>query len=241
MPNSAKKALGYRDVFYNVKTSQYFCNAIGDEYTRLDISSSTDSTIELVAQSGRSANIFIDDASIAVIDSDTINNIPVASCYLLCKTEITGDELITEITKNAGENYYLYAYNGTYDENFPYGAELIVKMTREEAAICSLSPYFTAATGSIIEQATSNYPFLMADRRELDKLRAAVAGYYVGQSYDNAAVLTKQAYWQTALDAALSGSIVSTWKVLTDMATAAASNGVNISSDFLNYNYPSGI
>ena len=81
----------------------------------------------------------------------------------------------------------------------------------------------------------------MADRRELDKLRAAVAGYYVGQSYNNATVLTKQAYWQNALDAAISGSIVSTWKVLTDMATAAASNGVNISSDFLNDNYPSGI
>lgn len=240
MPNSAKKALGYRDVFYNVKTSQYFCNAVGDEYTRLDINSSTDSTIELVAQSGRSANIFIDDASIAIIDTETINSIPVANCYLLCKTEITGDSLITEITKNAGENYYLYAYNGNYDENFPYGAELIVKMTREEAAICSLSPYFTAASGSIIEQATRNYPFLMADRRELDKLRAAVAGYYLGQSYDNAAVLTKQSYWQAALDAAISGSIVSTWKVLTDMATAAASNGVNISEDFLNDGYPTG-
>ena len=81
----------------------------------------------------------------------------------------------------------------------------------------------------------------MADRRELDKLRAAVAGYYVGQSYNNAEVLTKQSYWQAALDAAISGSIVSTWKILNDMATAAAGNGVNISSDFLNDSYPSGI
>ena len=128
-----------------------------------------------------------------------------------------------------------------YDDNFPYGAELIVKMTKEEAAICSLSPYFNTASGSILEQATKNYAFLMADRRELDKVRAAVAGYYLGQAYDNATVLTKQSYWQAALDAAVSGSIVSTWKVLNDMATAAASNGVNILSDYLNDSYPGGI
>ena len=81
----------------------------------------------------------------------------------------------------------------------------------------------------------------MADRRELDKLRAAVAGYYLGQAYDNATVLNKQTYWQAALDASLSGSIVSTWKVLNDMKTAAATNGVNISSDYLNDSYPVGI
>ena len=241
MVNSVQKKLGYRDVIYNVKTKKFVTGAPGDNYRELDAVSGTSSTVELEAQSGRSANIFIDNATIAVIDTETINSIPEAACYLLCKTPITGDELITELTSNAGENYYLYAYDGAYDENFPYGDELIVKLTREEAAICSLSPYFTAASGSIIEQATRNYPFLMADRRELDKLRAAVAGYYLGQSYDNAEVLTKQSYWQDALNAAISGSIVSTWKVLTDMATAAASNGVNISSDFLNDAYPSGI
>ena len=198
-------------------------------------------TVELETQTGRSANIFIDNASIAVIDSETIETIPDANCYLLCKTPITGDSLISEIVSNASENYYLYAYNGVYDDTFPYGDELIVKMTKEEAAICSLSPYFTTASGSIIEQATKNYPFLMADRRELDKLRAAVAAYYLGQAYDNATILTKQTYWQSALDAAISGSIVSTWKVLNDMATAAASNGVNISEAFLNDGYPGGI
>ena len=240
MPNSAKKALGYRDVFYNVKSKEYFCNAIGDQYEKLAVVSGDDQTVELTTQSGRSANIFVDNASIAIIDTETVESIPDAKCYLLCKTAITGDPLITEIAKNAGENYYLYAYDGLYDENFPYGTELIVKLTKEEAAICSLSPYFNAATGSIIEQATKNYPFLMADRRELDKLRAAVAGYYVGQAYTNAEILTKQAYWEPALTAAVTGSIVSTWKVLTDMAAAAASNGVNISSDFLNDGYPSG-
>ena len=50
----------------------------------------------------------------------------------------------------------------------------------------------------------------MSDRRELDKLRAAVAGYYLGQQYDNATVLTKQAYWQDALNAAVVAPIVST-------------------------------
>ena len=239
MFNSVKKALGYRDVFYNIKSQKYFTNAVGDEYAELPVVSGNNTTVEIDSQSGRSANIFVDNAAIAVIDTETINSIPDAKCYLLNNAPIT-DALATLITSNAGENYYLYAYDGDYDENFPYGAELIVKMTKEEAAICSLSPYFTTASGSIIEQATRNYPFLMADRRELDKLRAAVAAYYLGQSYDNATVLTKQAYWQTALEAALSGSIVSTWKVLTDMATAAASNGVNISSDFLNDNYPSG-
>ena len=200
--------------------------------------SGDESSVVLEAQNGRSANVFVNNASIAVIDTETINNIPDAVCYL-CKTAITGDELITEIAKNEGENYYLYAYDGAYDENFPYGEELIVKLTKEEAAICSLSPYFTPASGSILEQATRNYPFLMADRRELDKLRAAVAAYYLGQSYDNATVINKQSYWQAALDAAISGSIVSTWKVLNDMATAAAS-GTNISSDYLNDGYPGG-
>ena len=241
MFNGAKRALGYREVFYNVKSKKYFTDEVGDQYKELPVVAGDESSVELEAVSGRSANIFIDNASIAVIDSETLNTIPDANCYLLCKTAITGDALITELAKNVGENYYLYAYDGAYDENFPYGSQLIVKLTKEEAAICSLSPYFTAASGSILEQATRNYPFLMADRRELDKLRAAVAAYYLGQAYDNATVLTKQAYWQAALDAALSGSIVSTWKVLNDMATAAASNGVNISSDYLNDAYPGGI
>ena len=240
MFNSVKKALGYRDVYYNVKNKKYFTDAVGDQYEPLPVVSGDENTVELVTQSGRSANIFIDNASLAVIDNETINTIPDAECYLLCKTAITGDELITEIASNASENYYLYAYDGEYDENFPYGAELIVKLTKEEAAICSLSPYFTTASGSIIEQATRNYPFLMADRRELDKLRAAVAAYYVGQAYDNATVLNKQTLWQDALNAAVSGSIVSTWKVLTDMKTAASS-GTNIESDFLNDGYPVGI
>ena len=240
MFNGAKKALGYRDVYYNVKSKKYFTDEVGDQYAALPVVSGDESTVELEAQSGRSANIFIDNASIAVVDAETINTIPDAECYLLCKTAITGDDLITEITKNASENYYLYAYDGQYDENFPYGAELIVKLTKEEAAICSLSPYFTTASGSIIEQATRNYPFLMADRRELDKLRAAVAAYYLGQAYDNATVLNKQSFWQAALDAAISGSIVSTWKVLNDMVVASAS-GTNIESDFLNDGYPVGI
>ena len=239
MFNSAKKALGYRDVYYNTKSKKYFTDAVGDQYEPLPVVSGDEGSVELVAQSGRSANIFVDNASIAVIDTETINSIPDAKCYLLNKAAIT-DPLATLIASNPGENYYLYAYDGEYDENFPYGAELIVKLTKEEAAICSLSPYFASASGSILEQATRNYPFLMADRRELDKLRAAVAAYYLGQAYDNATVLTKQTYWQNALDAAVSGSIVSTWKVLNDMATAAASNGVNISSDYLNDSYPGG-
>ena len=240
MFNSAKKALGYRDVYYNTKSKKYFTDAVGDQYEPLPVVAGDEGTVELVSQSGRSANIFIDNASIAVIDTETINSIPDAECYLLCKQSIS-DELATEIASNPGENYFLYAYDGVYDDSFPYGDELIVKLTKEEAAICSLSPYFSPASGSILEQATRNYPFLMADRRELDKLRAAVAAYYVGQAYDNATVLDKQNYWQAALDAAISGSIVSTWKVLNDMATAAATNGVNISSDYLNDAYPGGI
>ena len=240
MFNSVQKSLGYRDVYYNVKNKKYFTDAVGDQYDELPVVSGDESSVELVSQSGRSANIFIDNASIAVVDSELIDTIPDANCYLLCKTEITGDDLIGEIASNPAENYYLYTYGGVYDDNFPYGDELIVKLTKEEAAICSLSPYFyNASTGSILEQATRNYPFLMADRRELDKLRAAVAGYYVGQQYDNATVLAKQAYWQDALNAAVSGSVVSTWKVLNDMA-GAASAGVNISSDYLNDGYPYG-
>ena len=105
MFNSAKKALGYREVFYNIKSKKYFTDAAGDEYAELPVVAGDDTTVELVSQSGRSANIFIDNASIAVIDSETINTIPEANCYLLCKTEITGDDLITELASNAGENY----------------------------------------------------------------------------------------------------------------------------------------
>ena len=239
MFNSVKKALGYRSVYYNIKDKQYFTDAVGDQYEKLPVVAGDEGTVELVSQSGRSANIFIDNASLAIIDNEILETIPEANCYLLNKAAIT-DEQATLLASNPGENYYLYAYEGEYDENFPYAAELIVKLTREEAAICSLSPYFSPASGSIIEQATKNYAFLMADRRELDKLRAAVAAYYVGQAYDNATVLNKQALWQAALDAAISGSIVSTWKVLNDMKTAAAS-GTNIESDFLNDGYPVGI
>ena len=238
MLNSVKKKLGYRNLIYNVKTKTWCTDTVGDQF-RPVVPEFASSGVAIETQTGRSANIFIDNANIAVIDNEIIDTIPEAQCYLLNKAPIT-DDLATLLVSNPGENYYLYAYDGAYDENFPYGAELIVKLTREEAAICSLSPYFSPASGSILEQATKNYAFLMADRRELDKLRAAVAAYYLGQAYDNSTVLTKQAYWQDALNAAVSGSIVSTWKVLTDMATAAASNGVNISSDYLNDSYPGG-
>ena len=112
MFNSAKKALGYREVYYNIKNKNYYTDAIGDQYKPLPVVSGDENTVELVSQSGRSANIFIDNASIAVIDSETINSIPDAKCYLLCKTAITGDDLIGEITSNPGENYYLYTYDG---------------------------------------------------------------------------------------------------------------------------------
>ena len=206
----------------------------GGAYTKVVQGVTGGDSIDLVSQSGRSVKIIVENAGIAIIDTEILESIPDAKSYLLCKTPITGDPLITEIAKNAGENYYLYAYNAAVDENFPYGAELIVNMTKDEAAICSLSPYFNAPTGSITAQATKNYAFLMADRRELDKLRAAVSAYYLGQQYDNATVLSKQAYWQDALNAAISGSIVSTWKVLTDMKAALAT-GSAITEQFLRY------
>ena len=234
MLNSVKKGQGYREIIYNTKTNKYYTDVVGDQYEELDVKSEG---ITLISQQGRDIELFIENAGIGLIDKETLNSIPDAECYLLCKTEITGDKLITEIAKNVGENYYLYAYDGVYDENFPYGAELIVKLTKEEAAICSLSPYFVAASGSIIQQAATRYPFLMADRRELDKLRAAVAAYYLSQAYDNATVLDKQAFWQPALDAAISGSIVSTWQVLNDMKGALAT-GTNISEQFFANAYP---
>ena len=113
MFNSVKKALGYRDVYYNVKNKKYWTDAPGDQYAPLPVVSGDENTVELVSQSGRSANIFIDNASIAVVDSELINTIPDAECYLLCKTPITDDELIGEIASNPGENYYLYTYDGT--------------------------------------------------------------------------------------------------------------------------------
>ena len=236
MINNVKKGQGYRDVIYNTKTNKYYTNIVGDQYEDLDVKSEG---ITLISEEGRDIELFIENAGIGLIDKETLNSIPDANIYLLCSTPIADDPLIEEITSNPGENYYLYGYDGEVDEDFPYGAELIVKMNKEEAAICSLSPYFVAASGSIIQQATTRFPFLMADRRELDKLRAAVAAYYLSQAYDNTTVLAKQAYWQDALNAAISGSIVSTWKVLTDMK-AALSTGTAIAEQFLRYGRPTG-
>ena len=236
MINNVKKGQGYRDVIYNTKTNKYYTNIVGDQYEDLDVKSEG---ITLLSEEGRDIELFIENAGIGLIDKETLNSIPDANVYLLCRAPITDDPLIEEITSNPGENYYLYGYEGEVDEDFPYGAELIVKMNKEEAAICSLSPYFVAASGSIIQQATTRYPFLMADRRELDKLRAAVAAYYLSQAYDNATVLAKQTYWQDALNAAISGSIVSTWKVLTEMK-AALSTGTAIAEQFLRYGRPVG-
>ena len=236
MINNVKKGQGYRDVIYNTKTNKYYTNIVGDQYEDLDVKSEG---ITLISEEGRDIELFIENAGIGLIDKETLNSIPDANIYLLCSTPIADDPLIEEITSNPGENYYLYGYDGEVDEDFPYGAELIVKMNKEEAAICSLSPYFVAASGSIIQQATTRFPFLMADRRELDKLRAAVAAYYLSQAYDNATVLAKQTYWQDALNAAISGSIVSTWKVLTEMK-AALSTGTAIAEQFLRYGRPTG-
>ena len=236
MLNNVKKGLGYRDIIYNVKQDKFYTYEVGDQYQELELKSKA---ITLISEQGRDIELFIENAGIGLIDKETLNSIPDANIYLLCKAPITDDPLIQEITSNPGENYYLYGYDGEVDEYFPYGAELIVKMNKEEAAICSLSPYFVAAAGSIIQQATTRYPFLMADRRELDKLRAAVSAYYLSQAYDNTTVLAKQAYWQDALNAAISGSVVSTWKVLTDMK-AALSTGTAIAEQFLRYGRPVG-
>ena len=76
-------------------------------------------TVELVSQSGRSANIFIDNASIAVIDTETIIITSLTLSVTCCvRQPLQEMNLITEIAKNAGENYYLYAYDGVYDETF---------------------------------------------------------------------------------------------------------------------------
>ena len=152
----------------------------------------------------------------------------------MCKEAITDDELIGDV--QPGENYYLYESGGQYDDDF-YGQQLIAKLIKE-AAICSLSLISSLSSVVLSLASHSELSVPMADRRELDKLRAAVAGYYLGQQYDNATVLLKQ-HWQDALNAAVSGSIVSTWKVLNDMATAAT-QGVNIISDYLNDGYPYG-
>ena len=236
MLNNVKKGLGYRDIIYNILHNKFYTYIVGDQFEELDIKTEG---ITLISEQERDVELFIENAGIGLIDKETLNSIPDANVYLLCHTPITDDPSIQEITSNPGENYYLYGYDGELDEDFPYGAELIVKMNKEEAAICSLSPYFVAASGSIIQQATTRYPFLMADRRELDKLRAAVAAYYLSQAYDNATVLTKQAYWQDALNAAVSGSIVSTWQVLNDMK-AALVNTVSITEEFLRYVFTSG-
>ena len=79
MFNSVQKALGYRDVYYNIKSKKYFTDAVGDEYEPLPVVAGDDNTVELVSQSGRSANIFIDNASLAIIDNEIIDSIPDAN------------------------------------------------------------------------------------------------------------------------------------------------------------------
>ena len=76
MFNSVKKALGYRDVYYNTKSKKYFTDAVGDQYDPLPVVAGDENTVELVSQSGRSANIFVDNASLAIIDNEIIESIP---------------------------------------------------------------------------------------------------------------------------------------------------------------------
>ena len=99
MFNSVQKALGYRDVYYNTKSKKYFTDAVGDQYAPLPVVAGDENTVELISQSGRSANIFIDNASLAIIDNEIIDSIPDAECYLLC-SQVIVDDLITEIAKN---------------------------------------------------------------------------------------------------------------------------------------------
>ena len=72
--------------------------------------SGDENTVDAVSQSGLVLTSSLT-SSIAVVDSELINTIPDAECYLLCKTEITGDDLIGEIASNPDENYYLYTYD----------------------------------------------------------------------------------------------------------------------------------
>ena len=76
MFNSVKKSLGYREVYYNVKNKKYWTDEVGDQYKELPVVAGDENTVELVSQSGRSANIFIDNASLAIIDNEVINSIP---------------------------------------------------------------------------------------------------------------------------------------------------------------------
>ena len=156
MLNNVKKGLGYRDIIYNLLQNKFYTYEVGDQFQEIDIKSEG---ITLISEQERDVELFIENAGIGLIDKETLNSIPDANVYLLCRAPITDDPSIQEITSNPGDNDYRYGDDGEVDEDFPYGAELIVKMNKEDAANCSLSPYLVAASDSIIQRATTRYPF----------------------------------------------------------------------------------
>ena len=178
---------------------------------------------------GREVRMFIENAGLNFIDQTSYDAIPEAKLYFLDPSDHhVGESGYTTIAQNPGYPLYLYA---TDIEHLNH--EDTVILTREEAAVVSTGRIFNDVTGlGVIAQARAMQPYIISDRAVLDKMQAAVAGYYHAQDLDLATIQSKLAFWQDALDAAVAGSVELTAAALEGMS--AAGPGTNYQEVYLN-------
>ena len=172
---------------------------------------------------GREVRVFIENAGLNFIDQTAYDSIPEKKQYFLdTDGHHVGEEDYVTIASNPAYPLYLY---GTDIEHANH--DNTVTLTREEAAVVSTGRIFNDVTSlGVIAQARAMQPYIIADRAVLNKMQAAVAGYYHAQDLDLATIQAKLAFWQDALNAAVAGSV--------ELA-AAALEGMSASGPGTNY------
>ena len=196
-------------------------SGVVDTYPRNAISFKTQDT-------GREVRMFIENAGLNFIDQTAYDAIPEARLYFLDPSNHhVGESGYTTIAQNASYPLYLYA---TDIEHLDH--EDTVVLTREEAAVVATGRIFNDVTSlGVIAQARAMQPYMIADRAVLNKMQAAIAGYYHAQDLDLVTIQAKLVFWQDALDAATAGSVELTAAALEGMS--AAGPGTNYQEVYL--------
>ena len=192
-----------------------------DSYPRNAIAFKTQDT-------GRDVRMFIENAGLNFIDQTSYDAIPEATLYFLSPdNHHVGEEGYITIAQNPSHPLYLYATDADHAEH-----DNMTVLTREEAAVVSTGRIFHDVTSlGVIAQARAMQPYILADRAVLNKMKAAVAGYYHAQDLDLATIQAKLAFWQDALDAATAGSVELAAAALESMS--AAGPGTNYQEVYL--------
>ena len=178
---------------------------------------------------GRDVRMFIENAGLNFIDQTAYDAIPEARLYYLSPdNHHVGEEGYITIAQNPSYPLYLYATDADHAEH-----DNMTVLTREEAAVVATGRVFNDVTGlGVIAQARAMQPYIIADRAILNKMQAAVAGYYHAQDLDLATIQAKLAFWQDALNAATAGSVELAAAALEGMS--AAGPGTNYQEVYLN-------